>query len=224
VRNQDCFTRGKFRGALLLFSALGLLFLPCLASASPITVFGTGEDTSGGRDLAYQIISDTTGEITPPAQAFVVTALGDNWTSAPGALWIGPAANQSNLLRNGCCTNTSDTYQSTFSLAGFIPSSAVLNFILAADDNVGITLNGTTVFTNPGTPEYLGTTSLSVTSGFVAGTNTLDFTVHNVGGPTGLDVAVTGTATSAVPEPSTAIPLALCGLVGGLWMRRRRAV
>ena len=65
----------------------------------------------------------------------------------------------------------------------------------------------------------------TLTSGFVAGINTLSFRVENysgaTGNPTGIIVSVSGTAEHA-PEPAAA------GLLGsgllGLWLLRRRIV
>jgi hypothetical protein len=133
-------------------------------------------------------------------------------------------------LVGGCsCPNSSDTYQTTFSLAGLDPSTAVLNFTMLVDNDITVVLNGSQVFAAghglstlfTGTP--LG---FSVNSDFVAGTNTLDFIVGNGFGPTGVDAKVSGTATpigtSAVPEPFV---LVLCagGLLAMDGLRRRYA-
>ena len=65
-----------------------------------------------------------------------------------------------------------------------------------------------------------------ISTGFVAGVNTLDFLVDNFGGgPTGLRVELSGTAdVAAVPEPATLSSADVAGLMGlGIaWRRRRR--
>jgi hypothetical protein len=71
-----------------------------------------------------------------------------------------------------------------------------------------------------------------VDSQLVSGLNTLEFVVYNTGGgsdagggPTGLNAQVSvNYSTSAVPEPATALPLAVAILLGGWVLRRRRAV
>lgn len=98
-----------------------------VASASSIGVYGTGASVTTGLDNNYQIIADTTGEaITPvPTQAVLVTSLANTW-AAPVAdsAWIGPQADESTAtIPNGCC-NGSDTYETTFRLAGLNPGTA----------------------------------------------------------------------------------------------------
>jgi hypothetical protein len=71
-----------------------------------------------------------------------------------------------------------------------------------------------------------------VLGSLVAGSNPLEFIVHNTGnnvtdfggGPTGLDaqVSLSFMQGSPVPEPSTTVPLALVGLAGGFAIRRRQ--
>jgi YD repeat-containing protein len=146
----------------------------------------TGQNVTNGRDNRYQIVADTTGEISAPAAAFVVSSPG--WAATiPGAAWIAPSADQSSD-RLGCCNNTSDTYRTTFTVSGN-PSTAALNLTIAADDYVDVLLNGNSVFTHPNTEMWFTPVTFSITSGFVSGTNTLDFVVTNSGGPTGLIVA-----------------------------------
>jgi uncharacterized protein (TIGR03437 family) len=173
------------------------------------SVYNSGQNASNGRDNSYEIISDTTGQIAAPAPAFVVTSLPGGWGTIPGAAWIGPSADQSNATRNGCCNNTSDTYQTTFSVSGD-PSTFALNLTVAADDYVDVQLNGNTVFTHRNTAMWTTPVTFSINSGFVSGTNTLDFVVTNGGGPTGLDVAISS-ATSGVTQVTPGQTLTLTG-------------
>jgi hypothetical protein len=155
---------------------------------SLLPVYGTGQNVANGRDNSFQIISDTTGEVNAPAQALVVNSPG--WgTNVPGAAWIAPSADQSSD-RNVCCFNGVDDYRTTFTVPGSA-AAMTLNLTLSADDYVDVLLNGKQVFTHPNTSMWNASVSFSITSGFVTGTNTLDFVVSNAGGgPTGLIVAM----------------------------------
>ncbi len=167
-----------------------LLFSVPFTVSAPSILSATGLHVTNGRDNNYEIASDTTGEILAPAAAFVVTSPAGGWGTIPGASWIAPAADQSNATRNGCCTNTSDEYQLIFTVTSN-PSTAALNVTVAADDYVDVLLNGVSVFTHPNTAMWGTPVTFSITSGFVLGTNTLDFIVTNGGGPTGLIATIT---------------------------------
>ncbi len=158
-------------------------------------VFSTGQNTTGGQDNSYQIVADSTGESKAPAEASVVMSPGSQWTTFPGAAWVAPSANQSNSTRDNCCQGTSSHYRTTFSLAGYYPSTARLTLSLTADDYVDVMLNGQAAFTHSDVAMWGQSFSVVITSFFVAGTNTLDFLVSNdSGGPTGLIVSAAGVA------------------------------
>ena len=144
--------------------------------------------------------------------------LGDDSLSA----WIGPN-NDSQL--DGPDGNY--TYQATFNLTGFNASTASLIGQFASDNQeVAVYLNGVSEsFTQSAACIssgicYESWTPLSITSGFVAGLNTLDFVVNNAGGPTALRVELTGTA-SAVPEPASLVLLATLVIFTMTTLRRR---
>ncbi len=214
-------------------AVLGLLGVASAVPASATTInLSTG--TAG-----YTITLDSNGEGTVPTP--VNTPLPGGWISSlsdgigDSGIWIAPAAAQNGISGS---TSGSTTYQLTFSLMNLDPSTAVLTINLTGDDYVSATLNGTAIFTPSGTQISSGmwTTEsgvFTVNSGFLATTNTLDFVVPNSHGdgapccgPTGLDVAASVTASplsTGTPEPSTTVPLALLGLVGGFAIRRRLA-
>ena len=117
------------------------------------------------------------------------------WVSGgPSSKWIAPraATNSGNSLGNY-------DYRTTFSLTGMDPDTVALSGSVAADDHVTIYLNGTQMAAM-NFEAYAGWSAFAISSGFVAGTNTLDFVVNNAGSssnPTGLNVQISGTAQPA---------------------------
>jgi hypothetical protein len=196
----------------LLFSALVAAIVPSMAAvAAPITtLFDTGVNAAGhtlpngsAGDQHYTLVNvpgGTTALIVHTAAGGYPVGpwIGDDTLSA----WIGPR-------NDGQLDGPSGTYdyQTTFTLNGFDPATASITGLWSADDQgVNIVFNGvaTGQTTNGGDSAYQGFTPFTITSGFVAGVNTIDFIVHNNNGPTGLRVEATGTASpfAIIPEPS----------------------
>jgi hypothetical protein len=117
-------------------------------------------------------------------------------------------------------------YNLGFSLTGFQPATASFSGRFAADNQVtAIRLNGNLLAASGG--GFGSWTNFAATSGFVAGANTLQFVVTNIGqtsgNPSGLRVEFTASDVTAVPEPASwAMMIAGFGLVGAT-MRRRTA-
>lgn len=205
---------GSSAGVVIIAAQVGSLTarFTLTVTASGVTsvtsLYSSGQNTTNGRDNSYQILTDTTGEITAPAAALVVNSPG--WSAVvPGAAWIAPSADES-ADRLGCCANTADTYSTTFSVSGN-PSAVTLNVTLAADDYVDVELNGNFVFTHPSTVMWNAPVSFLISSGFVSGTNTLEFLVSNSGGgPTGLVVAITA-AVSGLTQVTPGQTLTISG-------------
>ena len=89
-----------------------------------------------------------------------------------------------------------------FDLTGFNSATATLTGQFAADNSAVIKLNAVIVGTTAST--YSAWTPFTISSGFVAGVNTLDFMVTNDpsdASPTGLRVDLSGTATPSGPPP-----------------------
>jgi hypothetical protein len=198
------------------------------AHADAITLFNTGVDDQG-QVLANSTVGDphysladvpggsSTLRVITSANGYPVGAwFGDNTSSR----WIGPNNDQALKGPQGAYV-----YRTTFDLTGFNATTALIEGGWSTDDNgLDIVINGQSLgYTTPGGQFSAGFAAFEITSGFVAGVNTLDFIINNSGGPTGLRVEMTGTAdlSQAVPEPSA---LALVGLaLTGLALSRRRA-
>ena len=227
--------------ALLLACALS-----APAAAAPITsLYSTGLGAPGAADPHYALVSAPGGYNT----AFVVAGnskfpfdaywAANGYTPAPGAPasgWIAPTADVNTTHPDGYYT-----YRTTFSLSGFNPATAAITGFLAADNAADVYLNGALVahvYAAGGytfTPTSFSQQAFSINKGFGAGQNTLDFVVYNevqaTGNPTGLRVAMSGTADKlalidpiATPEPATlaVFGFGLVGLTG--YLRRRRTV
>ena len=210
---------------LAFASALSMSMLALAGSsvsAAPIAVFSTGTTGTGALaavgtpDAHYLITAGPTGAQSafvgsnPPS-----TYVGNTSTSQ----FIGLTSN----LSADAPAGTYD-YTTTFSLANLVASTAQISGAIASDNSVTILLNGTNVgsFTGFGSLQ-----SFAITSGFVAGVNTLVFQVVNAPltivatNPTALQVNITSaTATSAVPEPASLAMLSM-GLIAVVGVSRR---
>jgi hypothetical protein len=214
----------------LLFSALVATIVPTTAAvAAPITtLFDTGVNAAGhtlpngsGGDQHYTLASvpgGTTRLVVHTSESGYPVGpwVGDDALSA----WIGPRNDEQLDGPAGIYD-----YQTTFTLSGFDPATASITGQWSADNQgLNILINGvaTGQTANGGSNAFGGFTPFTITSGFVAGVNTIDFLVENDGGPTGLRVEATGTATPAglIPEPSglAAIAAGMAALMA-MWRR-----
>ena len=158
------------------------------------------------------------------------------WATDEFAQWIAPQADIVGIP--GVGVDTFYTYQTTFDLSGFDPSTVALDGSWTADNYISqVSLNGIPVFSysggcgSPGNWVWSGTSPFSITSGFVSGINTLSFNVTNDAcantpphaNPTGLLVDISGTgAPASAPEPGNALPVAVVGLGLAAWFYRRK--
>jgi len=205
-------------------STFALLALSCAGHANPIGVFNTGVNSSGVPladgtlgDTHYLLTSVPAGSTTSirvrtSAGGFPIGPwVGDDSISA----WIGP----NNDAQLDGPVGSYD-YRTTFDLTGLNPATASLTGQWSVDnEGLDILINGVSKGITAG--GFSAFTGLSISSGFVAGVNTLDFIVNNDGGPTGLRVEISGTAeASAAPEPASFVLIG-AGLLALSRLRRR---
>jgi hypothetical protein len=108
------------------------------------------------------------------------------WANNSGAKWIGP---QSTATLSNAPAGTY-RYRTTFDLTGFDPTTAYISGYYYAADQCEIFLNGQSVALSAN-PQFAINDSFILSSGFIAGVNTLDFVVTNSQvGPTGLRVEI----------------------------------
>jgi hypothetical protein len=200
--------------ALIAFSLAAGVCATTAADAAIVSIpnlFNTGVDASGVPlpdgtigDPHYSLVSAPSGSTTDirvrtSAGGYPIPPyVGDDALSA----WIGPN-NDSSL--DGPVGHY--VYETTFTLgAGVNPATASITGNYSTDnEGVDILINGhSTGITNGSTDtgQYMSWWPFSISSGFAAGINTLEFVVNNDGGPTALRVEMTGTV-ATIPELST---------------------
>lgn len=212
-----------------------------VASVAASIAFG-----AGAADPVFQSTSDptawevatTVGGVDGAFTSFPTTgfapAVAITGRSSEGVGWIANNASGS----NACCVGnwTFFVFRQTFDLTGFDASTASLSFRWAADDSgegfadrgswrPKFRLNGGDLVAGQwatGATYDLGLTT-TLTGGFVAGENTLEFFVEGNGVTDGFALQ-TVAFTAAVPEPETwALWLAGLGVMTGVLRRRSRA-
>jgi hypothetical protein len=215
--------------------AVALLALATISPASAALIQGLYDTgvlndgtaaASGSADLHYTLVASADPSFPGP-DAIVADPIANGYwlVNTATSRWIGPAQNQG--YPSGAATHAAGdyTYRLTFDLTGLDPATAQITGGWAADNKgVAIWLNG--VNTGHGAGSYNPLTSFTLSSGFLAGLNTLDFVVNNfsAGGanPTGLRVqGLTGTA-AAVPVPAAGWLFPL-GLAAVARLAKRRA-
>ena len=175
------------------------------AWAAPIALFSTGVDPAGAAlspgdtDPHYTVVETGSPAIlVTPHPAWLPNTTTSAW------IWETSAGTPVNVTR---------TFRTTFDLTGLIPSTAQIVARWATDNQgLDMLLNGvSTGLSN--TLQFGAWTDFTLTSGFVAGVNTLEFVVQDVGSIAGLRVevlsATADVAGASVPESG---PLGLLAL------------
>jgi hypothetical protein len=224
----------KLLGAVVFCAAA--LVAPLANAAMITTLYNTGVNNSGV-PLANGTTPDPHYSLTVvPTGSSTVTRVIDQTGGFP----IGPYFVGGNLSRwivpnnNSTAGNAAgDTapvgdyiFRTTFDLTGFDFASAAITGGWSTDNaGLDIRLNGVSKGFSHGSNFSVGFFAFSLTSGFQAGINTIDFVVNNAAGggnnPVALRVEMTGTA-NQIPEPEG---LALVGMaLFAAGVARRRAV
>ncbi len=177
-------------------------------------LYSTGVDNSGAPLPDGSSDPHYAGWVVVDSDRYPIGGSNPPWVAdGSTSKWIGPVADQSHYTAQA---GTYD-YVTHFNLTGFNLSTVVITGEWSSDNNTQhIFINGTdTGFTN-GATDYGIFTPFSITSGFVQGDNTLDFQIHEDGqGPTGLQVAMSGTGQLATNPPPAVPPTCnSCGCQG----------
>lgn len=209
----------------LLISVCAVAVAAMPASAATITgLFNTGTDANnvalvGGNgtvDPHYSILSSTSpGFAGQQAVTFQCCYVADDADSR----WI-------SLSGSGSPGSNETFYRLSFSLAGLNPATASISGRGGSDNAGRIFLNG--VDTGIDINGFSALVPFTINSGFVSGTNFLDFRIQDFGAPTAFridDLRGTADAINAVPEPATwAMMIGGFALAGAATRRQRRAL
>ena len=224
-------TRIRHR-TLFVFTCMVTLSLSSAANAVPISIFNTGVDNSGNAwgsggvpDIHYSLFAQPSpGGLTALTVTDTAFPIPPWLLNNAGSRWIGPGTpNQPPF--DGVGPGGSYTYRTTFNLPiNAILGSASITGDWAIDDSgTDILING--ISTGQTYNSYAALTPFSITSGFVFGTNTLDFVIANANfgaNWTGLRVDHIAGNYQVIPEPTT-LAFACVGLmIGGCLHRRGR--
>ncbi len=169
---------------------------------------------SGAADPHYSVLS--------PAGAGIVI----NSANIPGT-WV-PNDSTSRWIwqtATGQPTDVTRDFRISFDLTGLIPASASISGTWSTDNTgLDIFLNGSSTGNTCG--GFTGFCNFSVTSGFIAGINTLDFRVNDYGVISGLRVgSILGTAapSTTVPEPGSMSLVFATFIPAAILILRRRS-
>ena len=215
---------------LVLIAALAVGFVSNAYADNLLNtvVFNTGNDANGDNlDDHYQFTGTGSGAYVPTTG--LAASYLSNTASGTDSKWI--SSESTFFPPPNTTAGTSYTYRMTFDLTGYSLSSVgMIGRWLADDYGVSIKVNGVdvgAVYTPAPVPNLFKTWNNFTLSGFIAGLNTVDFTVQNDVNPglntrTALRVEFTSATANLIPEPAS-IALLGMGFAGlGVSMCRKR--
>jgi len=185
----------------MYYSIFLVLVIASLVKSDSIAIFGTGLNadgslTSAGSNDVHWTLDSTPYSSTASAAIVSGNDNGYAYPSHSNSQWIGSAEDLDLSFAVGYFS-----YSTTFDLTGLDPSTASLAGILSVDDTATISLNGVSTGSGCTGADCWGYgTAFAINSGFIAGVNTITFQVYNTGGPAGLQVAISGTASPVTPD------------------------
>jgi hypothetical protein len=189
------------------------------AHAATFTVYNTGLGNTGNTDTNWSITSAPNSSLL--GSPIIFSSIPALWLDNDGtSKWIGSNNGVDGRQRDPLGTYV---YRTTFDLTGFKENTAKLVFRATSDnETTGVKLNGTNFnFTTSNTGFGAFSAPFTISSGFVAGVNTLEFTVFNsASSPSGLRVEFTESSASAVPEPLTLLGAGTALGFGALFKRK----
>ncbi|HEY4082402.1 MAG TPA: PEP-CTERM sorting domain-containing protein [Burkholderiaceae bacterium] len=217
-----------------LVTALSLSVASLAASAVPIAgLVDTGIGAAAGQQDTNYVFAITSGSATSNGFSYVTA---DGGFPVNGAWmvndsvskWLTPSTTQGQSYDTTVAAGVY-TWTLSFDLTGEDAGSASFAARWMSDNSSSVYLNGHLLGSTPtSNASFSSWTDMgTVSSGFVAGVNTLTFVVDNnlapAPNPTGLRVEFSASNVSPVPEP-TSYALMLAGLlaVGSVVRRRRR--
>lgn len=176
-------------------------------------LYNTGVDLEGlplpdeAEDPRYELIEAPEGLATGPAVVL---------SGIPAPPWYLPEDNSARWIGlgpNSIAPPGTFVFRLKIDLTGYDPATAIFKGMCAADNSASIRLNGTPTSASSG--GFGSSSPFTITSGFVAGINTLDFAVNNAepteppfDNPAGLLVhsaRLAAVPTGAAPAPPVAV-------------------
>jgi hypothetical protein len=218
----------KQKVLVAVFAVTLLLSMPRPVAANPIPLFNTGAGIAEGQvDLHYSLLA---GPSCPSGGCSAYAMVTDGFPIPPyfpnsaTSKWIAPVGGNVDSEPAGTYI-----YRTTFSLAGLLPSTAIITGGWATDNaGVDVLLNGASLGLSTAPDQFVrGLALFTITSGFVRGLNTLDFVVANwpcpgcSRNPTAFRAELEGTAIHN-PEPGALVLLGTGLMAIGVRLRRAR--
>lgn len=159
------------------------------------------------------------------AAAYVVSnanASNNGWYTTSGAKWISSTTSGGVWFSPGtyAYTLTFDLTGASGTAAGDAASGVSIFMTLAVDGNAAITVNGANPVNTTGASPWTQTQNVTLTNGFLIGSNTITISVQNPNWFYGTQGVLVSSISGVVPEIGTWVPLAGTFLLFG-WLRLR---